>query len=154
MADIALVWNPLLGEADLQIVNGDLLIDQGLQTASIISLFSDALAQPGDEIPDGSADRRGYWGDMPADPANQDASTPPDYTGSRLWLIDRGLQTAVTLTNAQSYADESLAWMPTDGVAGSVAATATYPQLGWIDLLIAIEQQGASTQFNTAWQYS
>ena len=154
MADIALIWNAALGEADLQIVNGDLQVDEGLQTAAIVSLFSDALAQPGDEIPDGTSDRRGWWGDMPVDPAETDATALPDYIGSGLWLLDRALQTDATLVKAQGYGAASLQWMRDDNVAGAVSSTASYPRQGWIELLNVIEQQGASTQFTTAWRNS
>ena len=39
------------------------------------------LAQAGDVTPDGSFDRRGWWGDMPIDPAAQDTA-PPDLIGA------------------------------------------------------------------------
>lgn len=151
--DIALLWNVQVGEADLQMNGPDLLTDQGLVTAATISLFTDRLADPGDVIPDGSADRRGWWGDMPVDAAAQDA-VAPDLTGSRLWLLDRALQTAATLANAEIYAKEALAWMITDGVAGSVEAAASFPRLGWIELAIEIDQLGALTKFAVTWQNS
>lgn len=152
MRDIALIWNPALGEADLAMNGGDLATDGGLQTAVIISLFTDRLANPGDPIPDGTADRRGWWGDMPLDPGAQDtAPSGPDLTGSRLWLLERALQTQETLNQARAFAEESLAWMVTDGVAGSVSAAASFPRDGWLQLDIAITQQGSATSFAFAW---
>lgn len=153
MLDIALVWNAQLGRADLQMNGGDLLADTGLQTAVIISLFTDRLAEPGDVIPDGSADRRGWWGDMPVDPAAQDAG-PQDLIGSRLWLLHRALQTQNTLNRAEAYAKEALAWMISDGIAGSVEAVATFPRLGWIELTVTIDQQGSLTTFSLPWANS
>lgn len=153
MTDIALIWNWQAGYADLSIVNGDLATDQGLQTSAIISLFTDAQAQPGDAIPDGSADPRGWWGDMPIDPAQQDAATPPDRIGSRLWLLWRALQTAETLQLQQNYANEALHWMLDDGEASTVVATPSFPGLGWSSLSIEIDES-PNTTFTLAWQNS
>jgi len=143
MADIALVWNSTEGHADLAMnaTGTDLLIDDGLITAVTISLFTDALAPPGAPIPDGSADRRGYWGDMPVDPTDDVAAGS---TGSLLWLYENGLQTQPNLLAIQDAAQTALAWLTQTGIAGSVNATATYPTLGQCDLQIDIEQQGAS----------
>lgn len=152
MRDIALIWDPSLGEADLAMNGGDLATDAGLRTAVIISLFTDRLAEPGDAIPDGTADRRGWWGDMPVDAAQQDQ--PPSgnaLTGSRLWLLDRALQTQATLNAARAYAEEALAWMVADGVASAVTAIARFPRLGWLQLDITIAQPAGPSQFSLAW---
>lgn len=153
MADIALVWDNTTGTADLALTSGDLQVDQGLITAVIVSLFTDRLAESGDVIPDGTTDRRGWWGDLPLDSADE-TSGQPDRIGSRLWLLDRALQTQETLTNAERYASEALAWMVTDGVADSVSATASFPQLGWLELKISMTQSSNSTVFKVQWQYS
>lgn len=155
MLDIALVWNNALGEADLALVNGDLATDPGLETAVIISLFSDRLASPGDRLPGGGTDRRGFWGDMPVDPGEQDiAPTGPALTGSRLWLLDRALQTQSTLNLAETYAEEALAWLVSDGVAGSVSASASYPAPGQIQLVVTLAQAGGARQFRFLWGLS
>jgi phage gp46-like protein len=151
MTDIALVWNPATGHADFAMHGPDLLMDDGLETAVIISLFTDALAPSGAEIPDGSGDRRGYWGDMPLDPTDD---TPAEPTGSLLWLYARALQTPATLTGIQQAAQTALAWMVNAGVAGSVSATASYPALGWVSLAIDLEQQGSNVQYSYAWPLS
>ena len=54
-----------------------------LQTAILISLFTDAQASPDDMIQDGSGDPRGWWGDL--------GSSKP--IGSKLWLLGRAKQT-------------------------------------------------------------
>ena len=153
MVDLVLTWNPATGDADLSIVNGDLALDQGLVTAVIVSLFTDAPADPGDDIPDGSGDPRGYWGDMPVAAASQ-TGAPPDVTGSKLWLLDRALVTTETLARAESYAKACLAWMIRDGVAGAVNARAISPRLGWIELFVQIVQAGGAPTFTFAWQNS
>lgn len=150
MTDLALVWNGATGDADLALLGPDFQTDDGLETAVLISLFTDAPAQPGDVIPDGTNDRRGWWGDMPVDTAAQ-TGTPPAVTGSRLWLLANALLTAETLRRAESYALEALAWMKRDGVAGAVTAVATSPRRGWLELQIGIAQAGGSRSFRYAW---
>lgn len=152
MTDIALAWNVATQQADLVMAGPDLGLDQGLATAVIISLFTDREAEAGDVIPDGTSNRRGYWGDLAL-------STDPDYPspnliGSRLWLLQRAKQTTQVLQNAQAYCQEALAWMIEDGVAGSIDVQASYPALGWMDIAITINQAGAQQQFNFAWSMS
>ncbi len=150
MADVALIWDPALGRADMALAAGDLAMDDGLETAVVISLFTDAPADAGDAIPDGSGDPRGWWGDLPID-AGEQGATPPDVTGSKLWLLDRALLTRETLARAESYAKAALAWMVRDGVAQSVNATAVSRSLGVLELTVTIEQDGATRQFTYAW---
>ena len=148
MLDVALIWNNRSGSADFDLVNGDLATDPGLQTALIISLFSDRLAAAGDVLPDNSSDRRGFWGDLPVDPAAQAAGpSAADLTGSRLWLLDRALQTQETLRLAESYAEEALAWMVSDGVVGRVTALASFTGAGRMQLLVTLFQAGARSEY-------
>ena len=155
MADIALIWDPVNGRADFSIVNGDLLMDDGLHTAVIISLFCDRLAASGDTIPDGSADRRGWWGDTPL-PGTSDPAGGLDLTGSRLWLLARALQTQQTLNNAIAYAREALQWMITDGIAGSIDVAASYPDSlpNALEMTVTINQAGASSPYRYAFAWS
>jgi phage gp46-like protein len=118
LTDVALAWDPALAHADIGTAGGDLLRDDGLRTAVLVSLFTDALARPDDEIPDGTDDRRGWWGDGPGAGA--------DGIGSRLWLLARARRTEDTRRRAQAYAQDALAWLVADGVAAAVAVTASW----------------------------
>jgi phage gp46-like protein len=120
MTDIALVWDPLLARADIAVAKGDLVADAGLRTAVLISLFTDALARPDDDIPDGTDDRRGWWGDTPIE------GEAADPIGSRLWLLVRAKRTEETRRRAEAYARDALAWMVADGVAAAVDASAIW----------------------------
>jgi phage gp46-like protein len=157
MTDIALIWDPVNGRADFAIANGDLVMDNSLHTAVIISLFCDRLAAPGDTINDNTDDRRGWWGDTPL-PGASDPSAGLDLTGSRLWLLARALQNQNTLNQAISYAKEALQWMIDDGVAGSVNVTASFPATPpqALEMIIDIYQAGASAPqtYSFAWSAS
>ena len=99
--DIALHFDPIAFACDYAVAAGDLAADNGLKTAVLISLFTDRLAAADDEIPDGTEDRRGWWGDMPAD-GSAPSGAPPDPIGSRLWLLARAKQSAETLNRAST----------------------------------------------------
>lgn len=68
----------------------DLQGDDGLMTAVIISLFTDARAHDDDPLPDErvgvSSDRRGWWGDCLPDAQGEQTL---ESIGSRLWLLWR-----------------------------------------------------------------
>lgn len=106
--------------ADWAIAAGDLARDEGLRTAVAVSLLTDRLAEADDEIPDGTTDRRGWWGDLPLPGAAQDR------IGSRLWLLAREKRTPATLVRAEGYAAEALAWLTEDGIAAAVDVAATW----------------------------
>lgn len=114
LADLALVWDETRGDADLAIIDNDLASDAGMETAILLSLFTDRRAQPDDLPPSGDPnDRRGWW-------ADQFADTEGDLIGSRLWLLDRAKATNETALRAREYALEALQWLIDDGVAVSI----------------------------------
>lgn len=88
--------------------------DDGLQTAVVISLFTDRRAEASDLPADATGqDRRGWWGDSFAE-------VEGDRIGSRLWLLAREKQTQATLLKARDFAKEALQWLLDDGVARAV----------------------------------
>jgi phage gp46-like protein len=110
--DFALVFAD--GEADLAIVADDVLAEEGLETAILLSLYTDAPARDGDQIPDGTGDPRGWWGD-------EFAAVDGDIFGSRLWLFDRakirsGEPPQASGTDRAQIARESLQWLIDDAV--------------------------------------
>ena len=120
------------GQIDIRFLNGDVAPDNGLETAVLISLFSDSRAVE-DMIPsiDRDGDLRGYWGDVRPD-------VPGDETGSLLWVIKRAKQLTKTLADAREYAQRSLKWLVEDGVAESVTVNTNYPDRGWMLLEVII----------------
>jgi phage gp46-like protein len=116
--DLALVWSTELGDADLSVIaadiDEDLATDRGLQTAVLLSLFTDRRAETDDKPPSGDAtDRRGWW-------ADQFAADEGDRIGSRLWLLDRSKRSNEVVLRATEYAREALAWMLEDRVVSGV----------------------------------
>ena len=146
MTDIALIWNG--HEADLAIENGDLVLDDGLHTSTVISLFSDRRARADDRLPGAEDDRRGWPGD--AWP-----QVPGDQIGSRLWLLSREKELAETLRRAREYAQQGLAWMLEDGIAARVEVDVTVPKRGWLRLSITLQRSDGSRsnhQYDSLWE--
>lgn len=114
LADLALTWSNALGSADLSMIDSDLASDRGLETAVLLSLFTDRRAKDDDVPPSGDAtDRRGYW-------ADEFAAVEGDKFGSRLWLLDRSKRTNETARLAEEYSREALAWMLEDRAVSSL----------------------------------
>lgn len=114
LADLALTWDIRLGVADLSMIDSDLASDRGLETAVLLSLFTDRRAQPDDVPPSGDPnDRRGWW-------ADQFLPVEGDRFGSRLWLLARSTRTNETARRCEEYVREALAWMIQDRVVASV----------------------------------
>lgn len=146
MADAAMVMTENGGQ--LLLSGFDLARDDGLETAVIISLFTDRRASAEQipvELP--QDDLRGYWGDV-------SNATPSDQTGSLLWLLAREKQLPQILGRAQQYCREALAWLVEDLVATRVEVTAEFVAQGWMLLLVDIFRPTGSPvryRFNYEW---
>ena len=112
----------------------DLVSGEDLHTAVLISLFTDRRAEASDTIPDGTDDRRGWWGD-----AGQDY-----LIGSRLWLLNRAKQVPQTLVDAQGYCAEALQWLIDDGVAAKIDVACSWIGQGALGIVVSLYEQGRS----------
>jgi phage gp46-like protein len=145
MSDLRTAWRDLAGDlalktrkvgnADVTVIDG-LDEDEGIETAVVLSLFTDRRAQPGDPLPvnaqlAGTPDRRGWWGDT-------FPNVPGDRIGSRLWLLNREKEMPAVLARAREYAMEALQWLIEDGIARSVNVTAEVVRRGVLGLAIEI----------------
>lgn len=120
--------------------------DEGLDTAIILSLFTDARARESDALP-APGDVRGWWADA-------FAARVGDRFGSRLWLLGRRKQLPSVLVEAKGYAEEALAWLIADGVASRVEVEAFIPRDEVLGLNVAITRpngQPVRYRFEALW---
>jgi phage gp46-like protein len=146
--DVLVLWDNANAIGDWDLARGDLQTGQDLETACLVSLFTDRLATP-DFIPtDGTTDRRGWW----ADPYNDQP------LGSNLWQLERAKKTRDTLGLARTYALDALQWLITDGVAKQVDCNTMW--LGGagstaLGIAIAIiKPDGSLTRFTFGWAWT
>ncbi|EGJ50258.1 phage GP46 family protein [Desulfocurvibacter africanus] len=118
--------------ADLTLSRADLATEQGLQSACILSLFTDARCDA-DELPEGETDSRGWWGD-----GLDGLDGTPVRRGSKLWLLGREKQVERTRQRAEEYAAAALQWLVTDGHAKAVAVSASWEGRGLLLLRVAV----------------
>lgn len=148
LSDLALTWSIATGEADLSMIDNDLASDPGLETAVILSLFTDRRAQEDDVPPSGDPDdRRGWWGDEFND-------VEGDRYGSRLWLLDRSKRTNEVARLAEEYSREALAWMIEDKVAASIDIAIDISRRDAMGIAVTLQRPGReaiSFRFARAW---
>lgn len=126
MTDLAITW--MNGRGDISQDGIDMLTDDSLTTDVTISLFTDRRALDSDALPDGSDDRRGWWGDSFRDRP----------IGSRLWLLSREKATQETLERADAYAKEALEWLKTTGRVTEISVNTKQLYQGWLVLYIVL----------------
>lgn len=132
---------------DLRLHGGDLLADDSLYTAVVISLFTDARAADADELPPeyDRSDLRGFWGD----------ALGGESIGSRLWLLAREKDMARVRVRAEQYAREALAWLTRDGLAGNVEVEVGHPASGACTLSVSVTYPDKRTREprTSAWNF-
>jgi phage gp46-like protein len=139
--------NGLPPRFDLAVENGDLALDDGLETALLVSLFTDRRAHADDVLPDYGNDRRGWWGDSYAD-------IEGDLIGSRLWLLERERDLADVPLRAKLYLAEAVQWLIDDGVVDQVDVQAERSQPGMLAYAVIVNRPNAPPrryQFNHFW---
>lgn len=137
MSDIRILYNANIMAADVALMSGLLAGEDGLETAVILSLFTDRRARPDDVLPNDNRSRRGWWGDLA--PARVDgAAVDNDRIGSRLWLLEREKQLPNVLVRAKDYAEESLAWLIEDGVAERIEVETSIVRNGVLGIGVVI----------------
>lgn len=132
---------------DMVLVPGDISGDEGLETAVIISLFSDARAtQDMIDAIDKDGDLRGFWGDV---------TRPDDSTGSLLWTLKRSKQLTSTLAKAQGYCQSALKWLIDDKVADRVDVRSRYlaPASGVMVIEVDIYRPGSANPVQYRYGY-
>lgn len=147
MGDIALYWSKE-NAGDIATSEADLLTDDGLETALIMSLFTDRRVSVDEDLPASETDRRGWWGDVVP-------VVPGDIIGSRLWLLAREKQLADVITRAKEYAAEAVQWLIDDKVAQRVDVVAESTKPGQLDIQVTVYRplgDAVQFKFDYAWQ--
>lgn len=146
--DIRLAFNPTrqeFGGIDLLLEGSDLASGHELESAVIMSLFTNRRAEADDVLPSAFADRQGFWGD-------QFPTREGDKMGSRLWLLSAEKQTNETRLRALEYAAEALQWLIDDRVASEVRIQAEYVRQHFLGLRVEIlHGNGVSTSYEYLW---
>ena len=144
MSDIRTVWNVAASQGDWVLSGADLESGDDLATAVIISLFTDRLANASDALPDGTGDRRGWWGDL--------GQAVP--IGSRLWLLTRATLTPAVAVTAKGYIVEALKWLLDDGVAAAIEVITAVAAPSMLTAQVVVHQSSGGQRalsFNWAW---
>lgn len=123
MSDIGLKWSTSEFAADFAIEANDLAQDSGLETAVLLSLFTDAAYEG----------QGGWWAD--AVPAVEG-----DKTGSRLWRHARAKQTPSLASEIEQDVRDALQWMLDDKVAENIDVSAESSGAGILGISISIKR--------------
>lgn len=145
--DIKRQWDSSEMHGDFAVVDGDLVLDGGLESSVVISLMTDKRAEVYDELPDAkSTDRRGWWGDTLSN---------NEKIGSKLWLLFREKQMRQVMLRAHDYATAALNWMLQDKVAESVKVSVSNPDLYNIRIDVDITEPKTKNKSKYAlnWMY-
>ncbi len=135
--DAVLNWKPTDEGVpfDFQIgADGDIVTEDFLDTAFLVSLFTDRRAEP-HEVPS-PQHRRGWVGDL---------ENPEDPIGSTLWLLDQSRDKLETSAQAGDAASAALEWMVQDEIATSIAARA-FIEKGVMKLKVDAKKPNAKSE--------
>lgn len=139
---------------DWAVENGDLKTDVTLETAVYLSLYTDADAQDGDEVPEGMKPRhwwgQAYWGRVFAALGVEIGGIQ---LGSLRWTLVRAKQTEDTRLRSIEIDRKALAWMVTVGLAASIDIDAEWVADGQLLTSIAIHKpDGLVEKYQTFWK--
>lgn len=113
--------------------------DDTLQTAVMLSLFTDARSDESDDLEDG-ADPRGVWSDSVI------GTFRP--TGSKRWLLRRSKQNNETLLKLIDYDTEALQWMIDSNLVSDIKISAKWSGLGLLEQRISLKTITTELEIN------
>jgi len=147
MTAIKMVWDSANLRGDLDRDGANIQTDDGLDTAVLISLFTNARAEASD-VKAGSS-LGGWWGD-------DYGFTDGDREGSRLWaLFQTGKIDERLRKKAYALIDEALAWMIQDGIVDRIEKEIDEISPGMIAVRIGLFRPGdLAPSWVRAWEVS
>ena len=102
---------------DMVLEDGDLKADNGMETACLISAFTDKRVTL-EQLPASHKDRRGWWADLISE-------IESDKIGSELWRLEAtGKVTTATAVELESILTDAFAWMIEDGLSNKIDISA------------------------------
>jgi phage gp46-like protein len=119
-------------DGDIEFVNGQAVMSNGLETAAYLSLFG------GNDDDSGGDDTKHlqYWGNLSErDPAKQ-------YRSETQYLLRSIPLVPSNLRRIQDAANRDLAWMTSTGLASAVLVAVSMPALNTVKLDVSIEVDG------------
>lgn len=137
--DIRLYHYVTVSDINMDETGLDVEMDAGLETAVLISLFTNRRANTDDILPNNSNDPGGWHGDVTMD-------IP---IGSRLWLLSRAKTEREIPAIAEEYIREALKWMLDDNVARKIDVVCTREEKDILKMDIGIYRPEAEPVFYT-----
>lgn len=111
--DIRLTYDVYDQYVDFILADRDVERDPGLETAVMITLLTDKLADEEDDLPDDSGYRGGWFGDS--------IPVVEDYKmGTKLWLLQRAKTVSEIPARAKEYLKDGFQWMIDDEIVQAV----------------------------------
>lgn len=138
MSDIRMVWSSA-GCGDLELDSNDLSLDEGLESAVYVSLFTRQRADASDPLPSVDSDRAGWWGDVVR------PIVEGDRIGSKLWLLSREKQLPIVLARAKQSVTEALRWLLDDHVAAAVSVETEFTRDQLLGIRVVITRPDHTT---------
>ncbi len=109
--NIDLKLDQIKGFFDIVFGENEITPTEGFDTALAVSLFTDQRATPSEQP--NPLKRRGWIGDIDA----------VDEIGSKIWFLEQARISTSTLNRAVDFAQKSLAWFISDGLAKKIDVT-------------------------------
>jgi phage gp46-like protein len=138
-------FDPRYNDFDLVVGDHGFTVEAGLETAVIVSLFTDSRARPGDaKLDPEDDDLRGFWGDIYSDVQGSEL-------GSLLWLLDRSTSRQEVFRLANERGTAALAWMVDDGIADSAVVVSSREGPGRLGLRVTITRERDALRWEKQW---
>ena len=145
MPDITTAWPPLGAYGDWAMAGADLASGSDLETAVLISIATDRVADPDDVIPDGTGDPRGWVGDA-------DSDRP---IGSKVWLRLRSKRTPELLKTVADDLRDALQWLLDDKVVSSIEVATEWQEPRRLASRLTLHRTGGqplTLEYAWAWE--
>lgn len=142
--------------ADLLLEEGDLALDEGLETAVVVSLFTDRRVDVDERLPEEVdvedpppfyRQTRGFWAD-----------TAGDRWGSKLYLLSRAKALPATAAAAVAAVEEALEWLVRAQIVSSVSVDGAFQELragDRVEKVLSLEvelHRGVSARWDALWR--